>query len=99
MCVQGRLDLLLKSIAEIYKQVYGNDIFDIILYGSYARGTQDEESDIDIAAIVHGERYNLQKKLTQVWEKTHDLGLEYDTLISPTVIPYDEFMEYKEVIP
>lgn len=99
MCTQSQLNILLRSISDIYKGVYGNDIVKIMLYGSYARGTHDEDSDIDIVAIVHGERYSLQKKLEQVWEKTHDLGLEYDTILSPTVIPYDEFMEYKEVIP
>ena len=28
-----------------------------------------------------------------------DIGLENDVVVSPTVIPYDEFEEYKEKLP
>ena len=28
-----------------------------------------------------------------------DIGLENDTIVSPAVIPYDEFEEYKEALP
>ena len=71
----------------------------IVLYGSYARGDFDEESDIDIVAIVKGKRAELQKKLKQIWDLSADLGLENDVVVSPMVIPYDEFMKYKESLP
>ena len=32
--------------------IYGDLISQVILYGSYARGTQTEESDVDIAVIL-----------------------------------------------
>ena len=54
MCSQNELNVLLKEIAAIYRKVFGDDIVKIVLYGSYARGTFDAESDIDIAAIVKG---------------------------------------------
>lgn len=28
-----------------------------------------------------------------------DLEIEYETIVSPTVIPYKEYMEYKNVLP
>lgn len=28
-----------------------------------------------------------------------ELGLENDVVISPIVIPYDEFIKYKEILP
>lgn len=39
---------------------------EILLYGSYARGDNDSQSDIDFAAIVDGDRLNLQEKLTKL---------------------------------
>ena len=87
------------KIAEIYRQVYGENIFKILLYGSYARGTQDAESDVDVVAIVRGSRADLQKKLREVWTLSSDLELEYETVLSPTVIPFDEYEEYREVLP
>ena len=78
-----------------YEQVYGDNIIDIYLYGSYARGDYDGESDIDFAAVVKGERLDLQRKLKAMWDIAADLGMERDVVISPTVITYSEFIKYK----
>ena len=99
MCSQNELDVLLKEIAAIYRKVFGDDIVKIVLYGSYARGTFDAESDIDIVAIVKGEREELQRKLREVWILPSNLELEYETILSPTVIPYEEFEKYRNVLP
>ena len=84
---------------DCYRVVYGDDIFEIVLYGSYARGNYEEDSDIDIVAVVHGSRTDLQEKLKTVWDVSAELGLENDIIVSPTVIPYDEFMRYKQMLP
>ena len=90
---------ILCSIKQGYKQVYGDDIMDIYLYGSYARGDHEQDSDIDFVAIVKGNRLDLQKKLKVMWDIAADLGLENDIIISPTVIPYNEFLQYQEKLP
>lgn len=90
---------ILCSIKQGYKQVYGDDIMDIYLYGSYARGDYEQDSDIDFVAIVKGNRLDLQKKLKVMWDIVADLGLENDIVISPTVIPYNEFLQYQEKLP
>lgn len=95
----GILRDILCSIKQGYKQVYGDDIMDIYLYGSYARGDYEQDSDIDFVAIVKGNRLDLQKKLKVMWDIAADLGLENDIVISPTVIPYNEFLQYQEKLP
>mgnify|MGYP004516525473 FL=1 len=90
---------ILCSIKQGYKQVYGDDIMDIYLYGSYARGDYEQDSDIDFVAIVKGNRLDLQKKLKVMWDIAADLSLENDIIISPTVIPYNEFLLYQEKLP
>ena len=57
------------------------------------------ESDIDIVAIVKGERQELQNQLKQIWDIVSDLELDYEVIISPTVIPYSEFEAYKDILP
>ena len=52
MCTQNELSLILQSMAQAYQAVYGENIVKIILYGSYARGDYQNNSDIDIVAIV-----------------------------------------------
>lgn len=51
---------------------------------------------MDIVAIVRGERTVLQEQLKQVWNASSELELEYSTILSPTVIPYEEFERYRE---
>lgn len=99
MCTKSELSIILDHLCKAYYEVYGENIVRILLYGSYARGDYNKDSDIDIAAIVHGERYDLQQQLDQVWDISSDLELEYETIVSPTVIPFNEYMEYKEIIP
>lgn len=69
------------------------------MYGSYARRDFDAESDVDIVAIVKGERNVLQQRLKEIWDISSELELEYETIVSPTVIPYDEYEQYREDIP
>lgn len=99
MCSEIQLNQILDKICRIYNDVYGNKIVQVILYGSYARGDAGEDSDIDIAAIVHGDRRQLQNNLYQVWDAASELELEYGSIISPTVIPFDEFQLYKNDLP
>ena len=42
---------------------------------------------------------DLQNKLKHVWNISADIGLENDVIVSPTVIPFDEYEEYKRTLP
>lgn len=99
MCSKQELDSILREVAAAYRLVYGDDLVKILMYGSYARGDFDADSDVDIAAIVKGDRQTLQNNLKKVWDVSSDLELEYETIVSPTVIPFDEYEKYREDIP
>lgn len=97
--MESRLEIILMRMVLIYREIYGDAVTGVYLYGSYARGDFEKDSDVDIVAIVKGERLVLQDKLRTIWDLSAEIGLEYDTVVSPTVIPYDEFEAYKEVLP
>lgn len=99
MCTKQQLEAIEAEMVNCYRCIFGDTIDGIILYGSYARGDYSDDSDIDITAIVRGNRIDLQKKLKEVWELSADIGLEHDVVISPTVIPFDEYEQYKEKLP
>ena len=99
MCTRNELNQILNIMAETYKAVYGDDLVRNLLYGSYARGDNTHDSDVDIVAIVHGDRRDLQAKLMNVWDVSSDLELQYETIVSPTVIPYEEFQKYRDDVP
>ncbi len=99
MCTSIDLKKILNEVAVCYKQVYGKALHSVYLYGSYARGDYNSNSDIDIVAIVDGDRNELQKKLKLVWNLASDLDLEYEVIVSPTIIPLAEFNQYKNDLP
>ena len=37
--------------------------------------------------------------MKKVWDRSSDLELEYGTIVSPTVIPFDEYEKYKHDLP
>ena len=99
MCSEMQFNKIIKEMVDCYKVVFGEDIVEIILYGSYARGDFSENSDIDLVAVVYGARLDLQNKLKAVRNVSAELSLDNDIIISPMVIPYDEFMKYKQTLP
>ena len=99
MCTRNELNSILQKLTQIYRSVYGENLVQVILYGSYARGDYHTDSDVDIAAILHGDRKTLQQQLKKVWDSSCELELEYDTILSPTVIPYEEFKQYQTDLP
>lgn len=78
MCTESQLFMIESQIVETYRNVFGSDIVEILLYGSYARGDYDSESDIDIAAILHGECSLLQDKLKIVNVQNLEQNLQAD---------------------
>ena len=92
MCTKSELNSILKELVKVYQSVYGEQLVKIILYGSYARGNYDSESDVDVVAL-------LQKQLRRVWDVSADLELQFGTILSPTVIPYEEYEQYRNDLP
>ncbi len=78
------------------RKIFGSVLEQIILYGSVARGTQTEESDIDIAVIVKEYTKEMHDKMIDL---TVDLELEYDRVLSVLLIDYDHYREWEDILP
>ena len=76
------LNELVTGILEIMKPF----VVRIILYGSVARGTNTEESDVDVAVLIKGGLdKNLEDKLSDF---IVDMNLKYDKVFSVIDIDY-----------
>ena len=98
MNAMPHLEIICKKVVDCYKKIYGDKIRAIYLYGSYARGDFDEESDIDFTAIVEGNQIELRRKRRQVSDDLSDISLDYDVVISFGIIPADLFEEHKNFL-
>ena len=69
----------------------------IVLYGSVARGTNTEESDVDVALIVKGTLdEETEDKLSDF---IVDMNLKYDKVFSVIDIDFDNFCKWENVTP
>lgn len=79
-----------------FQHIFGAALEQIILYGSVARGTQTEESDVDIAVIVRSYTEEMHDAMINL---TVDLELEYGKVLSVLLIDYNNFKEWEEFLP
>lgn len=89
--LQDVLDRMLPGFCAIF----GDALESIILYGSVARGTATEDSDVDIALIVRGYTEEMHEKMIDL---TVDLELDYGKVLSVLLIDYDNFVEWEDVL-
>ena len=69
----------------------------IVLYGSVARGSDTEESDIDIALVMHGKLdSDTEDRLSDF---VVDMNLKYDKVFSVIDIDANHFRTWMEVLP
>lgn len=92
----------MRILAEVYEGccgVYGSLLCDAYLYGSYARGDYDNESDVDILATAdldepeHGEYFDKIAILSS------HLSLKHNVTVSVSVKPKSQFLKYAEILP
>ena len=76
-----KIKKILKEFKEKLVELYQEQLIDVLLYGSYARGEQREDSDIDIAVILKG-KIEPFKEIDRITEFSYDLSLKYSILIS-----------------
>ena len=91
---------LIKSLKKMCSQlhsIYGNAMYSIILYGSYARGEQTSESDVDIALILSAE--SSEKAHDKMVDLVVDYELELAVTLSVVPIDLNQYLEWKNTLP
>ena len=88
---------IIKELKIGLEKKYGSQLKSILLFGSYARGEETEDSDIDIAIILE----DFDHACTEI-ERTGDivssLSLKFDTLISLVPIKENDWLERKTAL-
>lgn len=87
----------LKSLSEDLGSIYGESLREIILYGSYARGTQTEESDVDIALLL--DRPPKKNVTDQMIDCVAAHELESEKVLSVIDIQTEQYNDWKKQLP
>ena len=78
-------------------RILKNRLEKIVLYGSVARGSDTEGSDIDIALVMYGKLdSDTEDRLSDF---VVDMNLKYDKVFSVIDIDADHFRTWLEVLP
>jgi addiction module RelB/DinJ family antitoxin len=97
--ISNLLDGVTNDVVTDASNLFGDRLQEIILYGSYARGDFDDESDIDIAIILDVQRDEISEYRDAIAEIASNLNLKHEKLININCIPTDDFIKWQNDLP
>jgi len=101
MCTKQELRYITDEITLASKNIFGDLLVNIILYGSYARGDNTKFSDIDIMIIANVEPSEMAAYRGRLANVSGQLSLETEDCVTISVSLKDAetFNRYKEILP
>ena len=88
-----------KEVTESMLECYGDKVSKIILYGSYARGDNREDSDMDLIVLFdrpYKEVITYRKDVSKIASR---VGLKNDIMVSIVFRDVKSFNEDKDILP
>ena len=88
---------ILEELSNGIVEIINSNIEKVILYGSFARGTNDKDSDVDIMVIVKNELDKFtEDKLSDF---IVDMNLKYDKVFSVIDVNVNKFHKWADALP
>lgn len=81
------IEPIVREFKAALQTLYGDRLHGVILYGSYARGDYDDESDIDLMVLLNDEQVNTYREVFRLSDYTMDFILRYGKAISVLPTP------------
>ncbi len=100
--INPRIEPIVREFKQALQTLYGERLREVVLFGSYARGDYDEESDIDLMVILNDETVDTIAEVFRLAEITSDFILKYGYAISPLPVTNGKYRSsvmpvYREV--
>jgi len=99
MCSEMQLSKISAETVNELKDLFGEKLKSVILYGSYARGDYDTESDIDVFVLVDMSSQELAKYQRNLVEIATSISLENDVFLSLHEQDVATFEKWRDVVP
>ena len=97
-----QIQTMLKEYTDGLAEILGDNLKQVILYGSYARGDQNDDgefSDVDIMVLVDLNEEEIRSIEQVVFDYSYDLDLKYDMVFSPVIENVETFQRRLGFIP
>ncbi|WP_334196303.1 nucleotidyltransferase domain-containing protein [Muricomes intestini] len=80
-------------------ELLGDKLDKIILYGSFARGDDQENSDVDIMILVRISEQEIKKIENYIYDIAFDIELNTGVDISPVIKNVNQFEYWEDTLP
>ena len=90
-----KLDQLKKDFKQQMQKLYGSNLYRVLLFGSYARGDFEEDSDIDFMVVLNEEKVSPFKEVFKISKMNSDLNITYGNLISVFPTSKNKYLNYE----
>lgn len=94
---EDKIKEVVAKFAKEVKKIYGTLLYAVILYGSYARGDNAEDSDIDVMILVDVAQEEIGKVRRQILDISDQIDLEYDVVLAPVIQNYQLYYQYMSI--
>lgn len=81
---------MLSQLCEYLESIYKDNLKQVILFGSEAKGNATSESDIDILIVLE-QPFNYYQEVSKIGDFISNLCLEYGRLVSCCFTTEEEF--------
>ena len=93
------IDNIINNFTNKVRELLGDRVKKIILYGSYARGDYKQSSDIDIMILTDLNFEEIEKYRDEISDIAFDIELESGIVISPVIKNVDRYNERVNIVP
>lgn len=97
--MQDRTKRLIESYRKAMEAILDNHLNKIVLYGSYARGDYNQDSDMDIFILMDVQPEEISYYADKVYDATYDFETRYKIEINPSVQSVQTYEQWKNAYP
>ncbi|MCM1268107.1 MAG: nucleotidyltransferase domain-containing protein [Bacteroidales bacterium] len=95
-------DMIKKSIDQFSQQMeklFGSHLLKVIVYGSYARGNYQDDSDVDVMVLVNLSETEIKKFENDVYDIAFEIEMGMGIDISPIIKSKAQYEYWVDVLP
>ena len=90
MNLAPHIESLLRDLRTRLEALYGDRLHAVVLYGSYARGEESPESDVDVMVVLEDE-VDPWREIRRMSEPGLEVELEYEEMVTLYPVSQEDF--------
>ena len=95
MDLAPHIESLLRDLRARLEALYGDRLHAVVLYGSYARGEESPESDVDVMVVLEGE-VDPWREIRRMSDAAYEVSSAHEELVSVYPVSHAEFETSRE---